>query len=115
LLYLEIMLDKNGNPEKSFEKMRDITERKKAEDKKKNLAKFPEENPNPVMRVFKDGKILYSNMASTALLDCWGSQTTRKLPDNYIKIVSNVLHSGLNQAVEVGCDNCVFALTFAPV
>ncbi|MCR4290942.1 MAG: PAS domain S-box protein, partial [Candidatus Scalindua sp.] len=109
------MLDENGNPEKSFGTMRDITERKKAEDRIKGLAKFPEENPNPVMSVFKDGKILYSNMASMVLFDCWGSQTTRKLPDNYIKIVSNVLHSGLSQDVEVECDNSVFALTFAPV
>ncbi|KHE91808.1 MAG: PAS domain S-box protein [Candidatus Scalindua rubra] len=93
----------------------DITERKLAEDKKEGLARFPEENPNPVMRVFVDGKILYSNMASMVLLAHWGSRTTGKLPNDYIKIVSNVLHSGLNQVVEAECDSCVFALTFAPI
>ena len=93
----------------------DITERKLAEDKIKVLAKFPEENPNPVMRVFEDGKILYNNKASMVLLDSWGFQTTKRLPNNYIKIVSDALHSGLSKAVEVESKNCVFSLTFAPV
>ncbi|MHC4270554.1 MAG: PAS domain S-box protein, partial [Planctomycetota bacterium] len=93
----------------------DITERKEADNKIKGLAKFPEENPNPVMRVCKDGKLLYNNKASIVLLDSWGSQTTKRLPNNYIKIVSDALHSGLSNAVEVECKNCVFSLTFAPI
>ena len=72
------MLDENGNPEKRFGTMQGITERKQAEDRIKGLAKFPEENPTPVMRIFKDGKILYNNKASMVLLDSWGSQTGAK-------------------------------------
>ncbi|MFX0030011.1 MAG: MASE3 domain-containing protein [Candidatus Hermodarchaeota archaeon] len=39
---------------------RDITEKKKAEEKIQNLSKFPSENPNPVLRV-NDEKIIYTN------------------------------------------------------
>jgi signal transduction histidine kinase len=93
----------------------DITKRKLAEERIKGLAKFPSENPNPVLRVFNDGRILYNNQASMVLLDSWGCQTTKMLPNNYLKIVSDVLHSGLSNAVEVEFNNCVFSLTFAPV
>ena len=37
-----------------------------------SLGKFPEENPNPVMRLSQQGKLLYCNKASQALLYCWG-------------------------------------------
>ena len=93
-----------------------VAERKGAEEEIKRLAKFPSENPNPVLRVYKDGSILYHNKASTFLLDTWGCQTTRILPDNYIKIVSDVLHSGLSSVAETKCKrDRVISLTFAPV
>jgi len=47
---------------------RDITESKLAEEKIKDLAKFPSENPSPVLRVGKDGKVLYANEAALQLL-----------------------------------------------
>jgi PAS domain S-box-containing protein len=81
----------------------------------KGLAKFPSENPNPVIRVFNDGNILYHNKASTSLLDFWGCQTTKILPDNYIKIVSGVLRSGLSSVTETECKDRVISLTFAPI
>ncbi|MGR3175672.1 MAG: PAS domain S-box protein [Candidatus Scalindua sp.] len=86
-----------------------------AEEEVKGLAKFPDENPNPVIRVFDDGSILYHNKASLSLLDFWGCQTTRMLPDKYIKIVSDVLHSGLYNVTEAECNNRVMSLTFAPI
>ena len=93
----------------------DITERTKAEEEIKGLAKFPSENPNPVMRVFKDGNILYHNKASTFLLDFWGCQTTGVLPDSYIKIVSDVLHSGVSSVTETECKNRIISLAFTPI
>ncbi len=91
-----------------------ITERKETDEKIIRLAKFPNENPNPVLRVFND-RIIYNNRASIVLLDSWGCQTTKMLPDNYVKIVSNTLHSNLNEMIEVECNNNVYSLTFAPV
>ena len=47
---------------------RDITERKLAEEKIQNLAKFPAENPSPVMRLNRNGAVLYANEASGPIL-----------------------------------------------
>lgn len=40
----------------------DITERKQAEEKMRQLAYFPEEDPNPVLRCTPDGHIMYTNI-----------------------------------------------------
>ncbi len=50
----------------------DITERKQAEEEIKSLSKFPNENPNPILRFSKKGKILYVSRSSTPLLTKWG-------------------------------------------
>ena len=47
------------------------TERKRTEGDIRNLAKFPSENPNPVLRLNHEGKVLYANEASKALLQDW--------------------------------------------
>jgi hypothetical protein len=38
-----------------------------------DLAKFPSENPYPVLRIHKDGTVLYANKASEELLKARGS------------------------------------------
>jgi PAS domain-containing protein len=50
---------------------RDITERKRAEQEIVSLAKFPSENPNPVLRLSREGIILYAN-AKRRLWSMWG-------------------------------------------
>ena len=51
---------------------RDITERKNAQQEIINLAKFASENPNPVMRLSRDGIVLYTNLAGELILENWG-------------------------------------------
>src|SRR5664279_1801447 len=51
---------------------RDITERKRSEQEIVSLAKFPSENPNPVLRLSRDGIVMYANSASSVLLGTWG-------------------------------------------
>jgi PAS domain S-box-containing protein len=58
----------------------DVTERKQAEDKAKSLAKFPEENPNPVARIGGDGRVLYANPPAQALLRGLGSAVDSPAP-----------------------------------
>ncbi|MBT6564704.1 MAG: response regulator [Candidatus Scalindua sp.] len=89
--------------------------RKQAENEIKKMAKFPSENPNPVIRIFKNGKILYNNQASMTLLDFWDCQTTKTVPVGILKIVSETIHSGLSGIIEIEFNHFIFSLTFAPV
>ncbi|MFC1781768.1 PAS domain-containing protein, partial [Planctomycetota bacterium] len=51
--------------------IRDVTESKKAIQEVRNLARFPSEDPNPVLRISKDCDILYANDASKPVLQTW--------------------------------------------
>ncbi|MGB2727490.1 MAG: PAS domain S-box protein [Halobacteriota archaeon] len=90
-------------------------EREKTAEEIKKLAKFPGENPNPVLRVAKDGTILYANKSSLPLLNVWGCQIGQLLPEYWRKSILDVLSSGLSKDTEVKCANRIFSLTFAPV
>ncbi len=57
-----------------------VTERKRSEQEINDLAKFPDENPNPVLRISAQGKILYANRGSEACLKTWGKKTGQALP-----------------------------------
>ncbi len=46
----------------------DVSEQLKAEEEIHNLARFPEENPSPVIRVSESGEVMYQNPASKILL-----------------------------------------------
>jgi PAS domain S-box-containing protein len=52
----------------TFHIARDITERKRMEEEIKGLARFPSENPSPILRVDRHGTVLSANEASRALL-----------------------------------------------
>jgi len=55
--------------------------RKQAEEENENLARFPSEDPDPVLRVSADGTVMYANAASESLLAAWGSGVGRPVPD----------------------------------
>ena len=92
---------------------RDITLRRQAEEGIRHLAKFPEENPNPVMRLSKDGAILYANPASGPLLDHSGCVVGKRVPEEWREFMSGI--EGLQANTEIDCGDRVFLVTFAPV
>jgi len=93
----------------------DITKRKRADERIKGLAKFPSENPYPVLRISKDGKILFANNVGLPLLDFWGLKTGQFVAEYWHKFVLNVLSSNSSKNTEIEYENRVFSLTFAPV
>jgi len=93
----------------------DITERKRAEEEVASLAKFPSENPNPVLRISKDGIIFYSNKASAPLLNAWKYQAGKPLSGRWHRFVMDTFGSGEPREAEVTCGDRILSLTFAPV
>lgn len=94
---------------------RDITWRKKAEEEIKSLAKFPEENPNPVLRVTADGIITYANSSSSKLLESCGCQIGQKMPDYYKNLVQETVQSGTNKEIEVKSGSTIYSLILTPI
>ncbi len=91
------------------------TERKRAEEEIANLAKFPAENPDPVLRVAGDGTIAFANKAAGPLLDAWSCRVDQALPKQWAELVAGVVVSGAREDVEIECDGRIFLITFAPV
>ncbi len=93
----------------------DITERKRAEEEIERMARFPSENPHPVLRVGRDGAIQYSNHASAPLLAEWKCQTGQLLPAQWRKLIRSVMKTGMYRTAEVQADGRIFSLTFTPI
>ena len=81
----------------------DIVSSKRAEQEIEILSRFPAENPNPVMRVDREGKLLYANQASQPILEVWNCETGQLLPqpwrDLAIETLSSERGSNLGGAV----------------
>jgi len=95
--------------------MLDVTHNKEIEDEVRDLAKFPGQNPNPVMRVSNDGTIIYANHASENLLDLWHRKVGQRIPSEVYEIVHNVIDTGLHDNTEVSCGDAIFNIVFAPI
>jgi signal transduction histidine kinase len=82
-----------------------------------NLAKFPSENPHPVLRIAEDGTVVYANDAGSMLLRDWGSKVGEKAPEQWYKHILKTLEGGLNKEIEVvRLDKSrIFSLTMAPI
>lgn len=93
----------------------DITEFREIEEKVSELAKFPEENPNPVMRVDFEGQIIYANKASLPLLNLWGKDLGEHLPGDLINLVNRAKENKTNDCVEIQVKDRIYSIVFAPI
>jgi signal transduction histidine kinase len=87
----------------------------RAEREIENLAKFPSENPCPVLRIAKDGTVLYANTAGSRLLGNCGCTVGKRAPEHWHQHIRRILESGLSEDIETVCNNRVFSLIMAPV
>lgn len=85
------------------------------DNKHDNLGKFPDENPNPVMRVSTDGRLLYANRASAPLLRHWAKNLGSDTTEEGHAVFRESIKTGKQYRTDINCGDCVYSVAFAPV
>jgi two-component system, chemotaxis family, CheB/CheR fusion protein len=93
----------------------DISGLKEAEEATRSVALFPEENPSPVLRVARDGRLLYANRAADTLLGQWQSAGEDRLPDFIQRVVTTALDNSMNREMEMLCGERLFSFMLVPI
>ena len=94
---------------------RDVTARQQSEQEIIILAKFPSENPNPALRLSRDGIVMYANSASDALLGMWGCAVGDTIPQFRSDLAAQGLASGKNTIVKIKCQRKIYSIFVTPV
>ena len=89
--------DSQGRMTNAVIQHRDITEQRRAEHEVESLAKFPSENPSPVLRVDRKGSLLYANEAAFSVLSNWKLQIGQIVPD----VLQELAHEKAEQRVRM--------------
>jgi PAS domain S-box-containing protein len=75
-----------------------------------DMSRFPEENPNPVMRISASGELLYANRPAIEMLEAMGWQEGGSLPEVLARSIRGVLEKKSDQPYELRCPrNRVFS------
>lgn len=119
LLPFSLMLWTQNNADGKFEFIaaiaRDISEQKKQQREIAILARIPDENPFPVLRISKEGVLEYANKASTSIIRKWGTQQGDTMPKLWQRIVGKSLNENQHKEFEVTAGNRIFELLLVPI
>jgi PAS domain S-box-containing protein len=94
---------------------RDITERRKAEREISSLAKFPAENPNPIMRADSQGALQYVNEAGRGLLGGPFAEKGKTLPGEWLDLMKRAQASGRNETADLAFAGKTWLATATPI
>ena len=94
--------------------IRDIRKRLEREAEIRSLAAFPLSNPSPILRVSKEGIILFANPASKPLLEEWHIELSEVLPSPWPEKIAASWKTGREYETEVEFGGITYALTLFP-
>lgn len=92
-----------------------ITARKQAEEQIQLLAKFPAEDPNPVLRVAREGTLLYINEAGLNLLPQWNLLVGKTVSPMLQEAVAQSMQNGRTQTLDLEHGERLYAFYVAPI
>jgi len=104
-----------GNIERYIAIRENITARKHDAEEQKNLARFPAENPFPIMRANKDCALTYANRGSAWVLDIWQIKIGDPLPIELQEVCRKAWQENTYHTTEVVCGDKLMAWTFSSV
>jgi class 3 adenylate cyclase len=74
------------------------------------MDKFPDENPNPVLRVTKDGRLQYVNPAGEVLSRALGVEVGDELPADFAARLADVVARSSEERLELRAEGRIFEL-----
>jgi PAS domain S-box-containing protein len=93
---------------------RDVTARKQAEGTIRDLARFPSENPNPILRIAWDRSLLYANKAAFVQLASWKLEIGRPAPELLKDSIGEVFETRTSKTVQLICGDRIFSIAIEP-
>jgi PAS domain S-box-containing protein len=93
---------------------RDITRRKLAEEAITSLAKFPDENPQPIVRISRTGSLLYANKACYAILP-WKLEIGKSAPAVLHNIVTDIFTQKISKTIEIDYKKQIISVFAVPI
>src|SRR5437867_2157033 len=92
-----------------------IAERQRVEEQIRVLSQFSSENPNPVLRVARNGVILYANAASQTLSGRLNLEPGSKVPRFLRQFISDVLAKGELGETQIEAAERTFSFAVTPI
>lgn len=77
-------------------------------------AAFSEENIDPIMRINRDGKVLYSNDPGIKVLNEWATSVGEQAPENIKYFIHDVLQQKQYQELDISAVTRHYTLRFIP-
>lgn len=80
-----------------------------------DIAKFPAEDPSPIMRVSKEGTILYANRAAEPVLTLWQTGVDGTVPSEWQEILTEAFSHNQSRSKDIAIDSRIFSFHLVPV
>ena len=80
------------------------------EEQIERINRFPDQNPNPVMRMSAEGTLLYANVASSPILAAFGVSVGERLPEGILGELRRAGSDPSAPAVEISSDHRTYAV-----
>jgi hypothetical protein len=91
----------------------DISERKRMEEEIRSKTLFPDENPNPVLRISAAGELLYANLPAKTLIRSLDGDDTTGLPKDLLVASSEALDTRSTKEIDLVCGDRAFSFVIA--
>ena len=79
------------------------------------LKRFPDQNPNPVLKISASGILLYSNPASSEIIETWSVQQGELVPEDIRDLINGLIKTNKDPAPELSTGEKTFILNMVYV
>ncbi|WP_428562791.1 MAG: PAS domain S-box protein [Solidesulfovibrio sp. DCME] len=107
--------DASGQVTRIHGTVQDVTSERQAQENLRSMARFPEDNPHPVLRLAPDGRLAYANPASAPLLRALGMTVGEPVPPPLAEAALLARETGAIRRIDIPLDAAVLEITLCPL